>query len=112
MAIDEAPLARVRALLAGRADVAERRMMGGRCFMVCGHMCCGVSRDRLMVRVGRDGHAAALAEPHVGRLDLGGRHPIGYVLVEREGFRRDADLRRWLARALAVVAALPPRAPA
>ena len=77
--------------------------------MVDGHMCCGVSRNRLMVRVGRDAYAAALAEPDVHPLDLGGRRPIGYVVVDRPGFAGEADLRRWLDRALAAVAALPPQ---
>jgi TfoX/Sxy family transcriptional regulator of competence genes len=101
--------ARVRAILSHRADVAERRMMGGMCFMVAGHMCCGASGARLMVRVGRDAYAAALGEPHVRPLDLGGRRPVGYVLVEREGFATEALLRSWVDRALAAVASLPAR---
>jgi len=91
------------------ADVAERRMMGGMCFMVAGHMCCGASGARLMVRVGREAYAAALSEPHVRPLDLGGRRPVGYVLVDREGFASEALLRSWVDRALAAVASLPAR---
>jgi len=106
---DQSITARVRAILSDRADVAERRMMGGMCFMVAGHMCCGASGDRLMVRVGREAYPSVLREPHVRPLDLGGRRPAGYVLVEREGFGSEALLRWWVDRALAVVAALPSR---
>jgi TfoX/Sxy family transcriptional regulator of competence genes len=101
--------ARVRAILSKRDDVAERRMMGGMCFMVAGHMCCGASGARLMVRVGRDAYAAALSESHVRPLDLGGRRPVGYVLVDREGFASEALLRSWVDRALAAAASLPAR---
>jgi len=34
MAYDEATAERVRKLLSGRRDVAEKKMMGGLCFMV------------------------------------------------------------------------------
>jgi hypothetical protein len=105
----ETTVALLRGILSNRADVAERRMMGGMCFMVAGHMCCGASGERLMVRVGLDAYAAALREPHVRPLDLGGRRPVGYVLVDREGFASEAQLRAWLDRALAAVAALPAR---
>jgi hypothetical protein len=43
MAYNETTAERVRALLSSRPDVAERKMMGGLCFMVRGHMCCSVS---------------------------------------------------------------------
>lgn len=109
MAYDKALEARVRAALLPHGDMAERRMMGGKCFMVRGHMCCGVSGDLLMVRGGRENYEAALSEPHVRPLDLGGRRPIGYVRVEREGFASDADLHKWLRRALAAIATLPPK---
>jgi hypothetical protein len=101
--------ARVRAILSDRADVAERRMMGGMCFMVAGRMCCGASGERLMVHVGREAYASSLHEPHVRPLDLGGRRPVGNVLVDREGFASEALLRSWVDRALAAVASLPGR---
>ena len=109
MAQGEALLRRVRALLSERTDVAERRMMGGVSFMVAGHMCCGVSKHRLMVRVGRAAYSSALLEPNVMPLDLGGRRPVGYVLVDRESLAGDGELQRWIARGGEVVAALPAR---
>jgi len=51
MAYDEGLAARVRALLASRADVSERKMFGGLTFMVGGTMCCGVNGDELIVRL-------------------------------------------------------------
>ncbi|WP_409332491.1 TfoX/Sxy family protein [Trujillonella humicola] len=94
--------ARVRRALAGRDDVEEKRMVGGGLsFMVGGRMCCGVTRDALMVRVGVDAAPAALAEPHVAPMTLGGRQLDGYVLVSPEGHAGDDALGNWLGRGLA-----------
>ena len=83
MTIPETLLDRARAAFAGHGTVIERRMMGGVCFMVGGHMAGEISRGQLMVRVGRDAYAAALGEPHVTPLEMGGRRPVGYVCVAR-----------------------------
>jgi TfoX/Sxy family transcriptional regulator of competence genes len=53
MAYDENLAERVRAALAGRADVVEKRMFGGVAFMVRGHMSCGILASTLMVRLVR-----------------------------------------------------------
>ena len=79
--------------------------------MVSGHMAGGISRGQLMVRVERDAHAAALGEPHVTPLEMGGRRPVGYVRVAPENVEDDADLKRLIDRALATVANLPRRTP-
>lgn len=110
MAYDETTAARVRRALSARS-VVERKMMGGICFMVDGHMCCGVSREALMVRVGRDAYQEALAQPHVRKMEFGGRSPTGFVLVDPAGYRTDASLKKWITRALGVVATLPARKP-
>jgi len=52
MGYDAATAERLRAHFAGRADVAEKRMVGGLSFVVNGNMCCGVTGSALMVRVG------------------------------------------------------------
>jgi TfoX/Sxy family transcriptional regulator of competence genes len=44
----------VRALLANRNDVGERKMFGGLTFMIRGNMCCGVNGDELIVRLDPD----------------------------------------------------------
>ncbi len=95
---------RVRRLLAVRDDVVEKRMVGGGLsFLVAGRMCCGVSGDALMVRVGADAAPAALAEPHVTTMTLGGKPLDGYLLVAPEGHADDAALAAWVSRGLAFV---------
>jgi TfoX/Sxy family transcriptional regulator of competence genes len=107
MAYDEKTAARVRRLLADRA-VVEQPMMGGLIFMLNGSMCVGVSDRGLLVRVGADNHAAAVAEPHVRPMEFkGGRQPRGFVRVGPQGFATEAALKKWVARAVAFVATLP-----
>lgn len=97
---------RVRRLL-DPLSVTEQRMFGGVCFMLNGNMLVGASPRGLMVRVGKDGHEAAMARPHARPMEQGGRTMLGYVVVDPEGVARDRDLDAWLARAVAHVGTLP-----
>lgn len=107
MAFDETLAARLRAAFSGRADVIEKKMFGGISFMVAGNLCCGVLKNDFMVRVGKDAHDAALAEPHTKIMDFTGRPMDGWVLVERPGFASDPDLEAWIQRGLDYVSTLP-----
>lgn len=51
MAYNERLAERVRGYFTRRKGVEEKRMFGGLCFMLNGHMCCGIEKDRLMIRV-------------------------------------------------------------
>lgn len=102
-------LDRLRRALAPR-PFTEQKMFGGTCFMVDGHMVVGTSKRGLLVRVGKDGHAAALSRPHVRPMEMGGRTMQGYVFVEPAGVAAEAALRKWLDVALAFVSTLPPKA--
>lgn len=106
MAYDERLAERIRTALSGRDDVVERKMFGGITFMVAGRMACGVVHDDLMVRVGSDRHDAALAEPHARPMDFTGRPSRGMVYVEPAGVRSEADLARWVERAVSVATAV------
>jgi hypothetical protein len=104
---DEKAAQRVQRVLAGRKDLAAKKMMGGICFMVSGNMCCGISGSALMVRVGRDAYEGMLAQEHVRPLEFGGRRPSGFVLVDPAGYRSDAALAKWIQRGLDFVLTLP-----
>ncbi|MGY4500645.1 TfoX/Sxy family transcriptional regulator of competence genes [Bradyrhizobium sp. GM24.11] len=108
MAYDEETAARVRKLLAGQRYVAEKKMMGGICFMVNNTMCCTVSgRGGMLIRVGPEAHARMLEEPHTTPMEMRGRIMSGFVRVAPEGYQNDADLKRWVKRGLDFVAAIP-----
>ena len=98
---------RVLHVLADRDDVAEKRMVGGLSFLVGGNMCCGVTGELLMIRVGAEGREQALAEPHVSAMEFAGRSLSGFVCVDQQGFRTEAALAAWIQRGLDVVSRLP-----
>jgi TfoX/Sxy family transcriptional regulator of competence genes len=101
MSYDEKLAGRVRRLLSERGgDVSERKMFGGLCFMVNGAMCCGVLKHDLIVRVGPERHAEALASPNARPFDFTGRPSKGIVYVEPAGVQTAAQLRKWLDAAL------------
>jgi TfoX/Sxy family transcriptional regulator of competence genes len=107
---DEELAERVRACLARRRGVSEKRMFGGLAFLAGGHMFAGVlPRRDLMVRVGPKTYEAALREPHVRRMDLTGRALTGFVFVGAPALKTDAALRAWLGRGLAFVRSLRPK---
>lgn len=102
MAFDEKLAARIREILSTRNDVEEKRMFGGLCFMVAGQMAVGVEKAKLMVRVGPDAFADALAQPHAEPMDFTGRPLKGFVYVTPAG-TKGAALKGWIERAIAGV---------
>ena len=110
MPYDEMTADRVRKVLAGRRDVVEKNLMGGLCFMVKGGMCCSVSgKGGLLVRVDIEAMDRVLLEPHVAPMEMGGRVMRGFVRVAPEGYRTEADLRKWVERGVNAAAARPPK---
>ena len=109
MAYDEDLADRVRDALVDQDRVEERKMFGGLCFMVGGHMAVGVVKDELMARVGDDGEHEALEQQHARPMDFTGRPMTGFVLVSAGGVVTEHDVRPWVERALAFVSTLPPK---
>jgi len=111
MAYDEKLAQRIRDVLSGRDDVSERKMFGGLCFMVAGHMCCGLTANEIMIRVGKDAYDDALAQKHARPMDFTGRPLEGFVYVATEGLRTTAALAKWVGRGVTYVEGLPPKKP-
>lgn len=105
---DERVAARLRAavLRAGPSEpVDERKMFGGIALMLADSMACGVIGDKLMVRVAPADRAAALGRPHARPMDFTGRPLRGFLYVEQDGFRSEAELDGWVALAVAAARA-------
>ena len=107
MAYDEGLAERIREVMSSQVDVIEKRMFGGLAFMVHGYMCCGVSGDELMLRVGPDQHDQALSLPHARVMDFTGRPMKGFIYVSHEGLASDEQLAEWVNRGLDYVVSLP-----
>jgi TfoX/Sxy family transcriptional regulator of competence genes len=108
MAYDEHLANRVRKSLAAHNNVTEKKMFGGLVFMVNGHMCCGVKKEELLVRVGPDQHESALALPFTRPMDFR-KSSRGFVYVGQDGLREETDLSAWVDRGLSFVTSLPPK---
>lgn len=111
MSYDEKLAMRVRQALGPRADVVEKKMFGGLCFMVNGSMCCGLTQTDMMVRVGPEQYEDALAEPHARPMDFTGRPLKGMVYVAPSGLRTQSALAKWVGRGVAFVSTLPAAKP-
>jgi hypothetical protein len=110
MSYDEKLAERIRAVLADRDDVSERRMFGGLTFMVGGHMCCGANKDELIVRLHPAEEEAALQRPSARLMDLTGRPMRGFIAVRPEGLKGPA-LIGWVRQAVAHADTLPAKSP-
>jgi TfoX/Sxy family transcriptional regulator of competence genes len=109
MAYDEALADRVRDLLAAREATSERRMFSGIAFMLAGNMGCAVISRGLMVRLDPDDAERALAEPHVGPMEMNGKPARGWILVAPEGLDDDEALAGWVDTGADFAASLPPK---
>ncbi|MBI4563874.1 MAG: TfoX/Sxy family protein [Planctomycetes bacterium] len=107
MAYDERLAARARKAFDGMKGVREISMMGGLCFTLRGHMCCGVLNHDLVVRVGPEAYEEALKESGARPMDFTGRPLRGFVFVGSAGHRADSKLRKWIRRAVEFVGTLP-----
>jgi hypothetical protein len=107
VAYDEAVAATLRAALAGREGVEERRMFGALCFMLRGNMLCGALSDGGFFRVGKQGEPTALAQPGVARMAMRDRPMPGIVRVPATSVADPGRRAELLGLALAFVDPLP-----
>jgi len=109
MAYDEGLAEILRNDLADMGNVEEKRMFGGLCFMLDGHMVCGVHKGGGMFRVGKERHAEALAVPGAAPMAFTGRPMGGLVDVSDDAMADDGRRGQLMALALENVRSLPPR---
>ncbi len=86
----------------------RKTMFGGTGYMLGGNLFAGVYKDRLLVRLGPQEGAVALAEPHVTPFDMMPRPMPGWVTVDQAGLAGEG-LTRWLERGRAFAESLPPK---
>ncbi len=106
MAYSEALADRVRQALQGRR-FTEKKMFGGLAFLVNGNMCCGPVGDKLMLRLGNEGAAKALEQPHVEPMDFTGKPMRSMAYLSEEGCASEGELQRWVDAAYGFASALP-----
>jgi len=102
-------LERVRRATADVPGTSETAMFGGTTILLHGNMCCGVTKtgEDLMVRVGPEAYADALAKKHARPMDITGRPMKGFVFVDPAGTRTQKQVATWVERGLAFARTLP-----
>jgi hypothetical protein len=90
--------------------LTERPMFGGLAFLVNGHLAVSASsQGGLLVRIDPAATESLAGEPHVSRFRMRGRDMDGWLHVESEAVKTDAQLRRWVSRGIEYARALPPK---
>lgn len=109
MAYDEGQAQILRDAFGDLDGISERKMFGGLCFMLYGHMVAGVHAKGGMARVGKPAEAQALEIEGVAPLSFTGRKMGGMVDVSDDAFEDDARRTAILDLALAHARSLPPK---
>ncbi|MBT8458221.1 MAG: TfoX/Sxy family protein [Boseongicola sp.] len=109
MAYDEGLAELLRQDLTDRSGVVEKRMFGGLCFMLNGHMLCGVHKGGGMFRVGKNRHTEALQIEGAGPMAFTGRPKGGMVDVTDEAMADDSRRGQLMGLAVENVRSLPPK---
>src|SRR3954462_11507729 len=73
---------RIRDILDGDPRITEKTMFGGLTFLLNGHILVGCKKDgQILLSVGKDNYAAALARPGTTAMEHNGRSMTGFVWV-------------------------------
>lgn len=108
MAFDEGLADRIREILGAERGITEMRMFGGLAFLLDGNMAAAASgQGGLMLRVDPANFDQLLAEPNAEPFEMRGRQMRGWLRVDVDGLRSDADLERWVAIGVAYARSLP-----
>jgi hypothetical protein len=90
--------------------ISERRMFGGLAFLIGGHMAVAASGGGgILVRVDPAETPSLLAEPHIARMEMGGRAMDGWLRVSSDAVATDEALRSWVERGVVYARSLPPK---
>jgi len=86
-----------------------QRMISGMGFMLNGNLVIGTRKTGLIVRVGTDDESKAAKMLGASVMEMGGKVMRGWIRVELEGCKSEAQVDRWLTMALAFNKTLPPK---
>jgi hypothetical protein len=98
---------RLRVILHSQPGVDEKRMFGGVGFLLNGNLLCGVHKEQLVLRLGKQNYEAALKLAHTRPFDITGRPMSGWLMVDPQSYEDEAQLIYWVGLALTFVNTLP-----
>jgi TfoX/Sxy family transcriptional regulator of competence genes len=98
---------RIKNFVSGWKGTDDKKMFGGVCHLLNGNMFCGVYKDYLILRLGPGRSEEVLKHPFARPSDITGKKMSGWVMLDAEGYKRDDELKSWLAEAKKFVKTLP-----
>ena len=108
MAYDEELAGRIRAQLAGRTGVTEKKMFGGLAFLVGGNMAVAASgQGGILVRVDPEESDGLVASTPAETMVMRGRSMTGWLRVAAADVADDAALAEWVERGYGYASSLP-----
>jgi TfoX/Sxy family transcriptional regulator of competence genes len=99
---------RVRSILKEAGEFSEKKMFGGLAFMVNGHMCCGVLKTDLVLRLTPEEAAASLRQPNTRPMDFTGKPMRSMIYVSAMGTDSDQALATWVESAVMLARSVIP----
>ena len=108
VAYDEELAERIRTLVGGQPGLAERRMFGGLAFLIGGNMAVAASgQGGVLVRVDPEQSDELVASTRARPMEMRGREMQGWLRVDADDVRADAELARWVELGTAYARSLP-----
>ena len=108
MAYDEDLADRIRGLIAGEKDLAEKKMFGGLAFLIGGNMAVAASgQGGILVRVDPAASDKLVATTKAQPMVMRGRAMDGWLLVDAEHVREKRQLAAWVKRGVTYARSLP-----
>lgn len=108
MAYDEELADRIRDLLAGEADLTEKKMFGGLAFMIGGNMAVAASgQGGALVRVDPARSDKLVATTNARPMEMRGREMQGWLRVSSDDLRTRPQLAKWVRLGATYARSLP-----
>jgi hypothetical protein len=107
VAYDEHLAAQVYDLVAGESGLSEKRMFGGRGFLINGNLAVSASsHGGLLLRVDPAESESLVADPNASRAVMRGREMDGWLRIDTDGLA-ETELGRWVRVGVAYARSLP-----
>jgi hypothetical protein len=108
VAYDEELAERIRALVGAEDDLTEKKMFGGLAFLIGGNMAVGASgQGGILVRVDPEQGDELVGTTSARYMEMRGRQMQGWLRVDSDDVRDDADLAKWVELGTTYARSLP-----
>jgi TfoX/Sxy family transcriptional regulator of competence genes len=108
VAYDEQLAARIRELVSGERDLAEKKMFGGLAFLIGGNMAVAASgQGGVLVRVDPAESDSLVASTNATPMEMRGRAMAGWLRVDADDLGTKRELSQWVERGVTYARSLP-----